>query len=139
VTVDVIISQIIQNNPTGVYNNLVLRGQMAPGITPSVSQLADVIDAYITANPDQAGEYLVAVLNVPVANGMYYNELTAIQSNHGQSPSQHLAILLSRDNNEVASWVNGSLEKPSWFSIALVVLAVVGAVTVVKWLVNRFS
>ena len=109
-----LLSQIIANNHIGIYYNLVQMQKMAVGLSPTVADVATVIQMDITNSANDEG-YWLKVLDVPIqANGQFGGDLYALQQKMGKSPVRILFDLLEAEQananpfNSVVRSVNTS-------------------------------
>lgn len=134
-----LIGMIASNNLTAIYANLVQQGRVTAMSAPSVDALGYAITEQLEKLPtEQFFAWLENLLDVPLdQSGLHYPELTNLRHSTGRSPAKVLVDqmreqLPAAEPTGVAAMF-GSPTRMTWFSWLLLLLAIVGAVCVLRF------
>lgn len=108
-----LLRQIIANNHTGIYYHLVQAQKMAVGLSPTVADVANVIQMELSA-PNADAAFLLKILDVPIQTGNQYSgELYGLQQQTGKSPVRYLFDLLEAEQANSNPFTTGLLRNVS--------------------------
>lgn len=140
-TYDQLIGMIATNNLAGIHARLVQEGRVSAMSVPSVDALKYSIQEQDSKLPtEQFLKWLENVLDVPLdQSALYYPELSGLRQSSGLSPATILVNQLRteippQDEQTALSIFNDS--GMTWVSWVLLILAIIGAVCVVRFSVR---
>lgn len=137
--IEQLIAMIAGNSLNAIYAKLVQEGKVSPNTVPDVSVLGAVIDEQSKRlSTEQFLGWLEGLLDVPLdQQGLYYSELSALKSATGRTPAKVLADQMREQLPSVSTpgtpafW--GGAYRMNWLSWLLLILAVIGAVCVLRF------
>ena len=138
-----LITMISSNNLAGIHARLIADGMVTPFSQPSVDALQYAInEKWVKVSSDDFFAWFERLFDVPLTMGAaYYNELQALQSGSGKSPSKILAEQLRAETptseltqQPTALALNAKRwSPPGWITIVFLALVVIGIVSVVRF------
>ena len=133
-----LIGMIAANSLTSIHAKLVQEGRVSPHTVPSVDALGSVIDEQSKRlSAEQFFGWLENLLDVPLEqHGMYFAELSNLRDSTGRTPAKVLVDQM-REQMPTAdasgmTAVFGGVARMNWLSWVLLLLALIGAVCVLR-------